>query len=872
MIKIKKTNIFRLDPEKKIILLEHDAYPVKFLQDVGDGYRVSVGSKIEKWSKSDLKSSLAKYIYVYPFHFLKVNYNGDLDDILNIVEKARSHDNEKFTVVIPEGLSQALRDASLNDEIINKVITEKMESKGSPAYLKDILEKFWYELVDTTDAKSYLLLGDDQWTQVFNLHFLDRLAKGNNYYNVYGQPNREEVLLNKLAFVITRGYNIDRTLEELASIIELDITEYGLGIMLVLNSCLSTFNNNTYFNTLYDQSRINHIVWRANNFTDQLAKHIRRLSKLNVTTYGENMLPLGENSLASQAMGPYLSEYKNPIVGLRPLESGVISPVNGVTPLEERDPGILKSHALDINKNALRTIQYKKISNRIDDLIEMSDCVENDDAKEKAINLAKSILEEIYNTRKANEMKREAFNELDALTSKVEGIVADIQIKKYDIVGEGYLKNALWNRKQPAHGPKFEKALEGISMDVYNLVRNVKYLKGGEYYPDFFYNYGKKGGYTKGLLPSGRTAPFIEDLKNMDKSKIDKVIKFALPYLKGKKDDFADEWMDKIINPMMEYARTEIKKEDEYRHIEKVINCISLDVQNLYMAKYPSAGKIEGLYRSGEAGIIRSIGKGLMRIPTAVADKIKSLFTAQNTYKKAVNEGKIGPIKEFFQRAQVALDTITPPSLMIPPHIPVVGGLGITTHMKYDHIAKRELRRHDRKEKYEELREERGYRESIDLYTQFENMELYEAGEAVDELLDTAGRFARGAKDVAVATGQVAKKGADVAVKGAKAAAKGTVAGTKFVAKKADDLWKIQAIKKIFKEVKTAILTTQKNEVLYNNTNVQRIINDHIDYWERYNDTLKDNPEYEGISKAIDKELASFRKMLKKHRIASEGK
>lgn len=708
MIKIKKTNIFGLDPEKKIILLEHDAYPVKFLQDVGDGYRVSIGSKIEKWSKSDLKSSLAKYIYVYPFHFLKVNYNGDLDDILNIVEKARSHDNEKFTVVIPEGLSQALKDASLNDEIINKVITEKMESKGSPAYLKDILEKFWYELVDTTDAKSYLLLGDSQWTQVFNLHFLDRLAKGNNYYNVYGQPNREEVLLNKLAFVITRGYNIDRTLEELASIIELDITEYGLGIMLVLNSCLSTFNNNTYFNTLFDQSRINHIVWRANNFTDQLAKHIRRLSKLNVTTYGENMLPLGENSLASQAMGPYLSEYKNPIVGLRPLESGVISPVNGVTPLEERDPGILKSHALDINKNALRTIQYKKISNRIDDLIEMSDCIENDDAKEKAINLAKSILEEIYNTRKANEMKREAFNELDALTSKVEGIVADIQIKKYDAAGEG-------------------------------------------------------------------------------------------------------------------------------------------------------------LNRSGEAGIIRSIGKGLMRIPTAVADKIKSLFTAQNTYKKAVTEGKIGPIKEFFQRAQVALDTITPPSLMIPPHIPVVGGLGITTHMKYDHIAKRELRRQDRKEKYEELREERGYRESIDLYTQFENMELYEAGEAVDELLDTAGRFARGAKDVAVATGQVATKGA-------KAAAKGTVAGTKFVAKKADDLWKIQAIKKIFKEVKTAILTTQKNEVLYNNTNVQRIINDHIDYWERYNDTLKDNPEYEGISKAIDKELASFRKMLKKHKIASEGK
>ena len=712
MIKIKKTNIFGLDPEKKIILLEHDAYPVKFLQDVGDGYRVSVGSKIEKWSKNDLKSSLAKYIYVYPFHFLKVNYNGDLDEVLSIVDKARLHDNDKFTVVLPAGIQQTLKEASLNDGIIKNLIEdsikEKMEFRGSSVYVKDILEKFWYELVDTTDAKSYLLLGDSQWTQVFNLHFLDRLAKGNNYYNVYGQPNREEVLLNKLAFVITRGYNVDRTLEELASIIELDITEYGLGIMLVLNSCLSTFNNNTYFNTLFDQSRINHIIWRANNFTDQLAKHIRRLSKLNVTTYGENMFPLGENSLASQAMGPYLSEYKNPIVGLRPLESGVISPVNGVTPLEERDPGILKSHALDINKNALRTIQYKKISNRIDDLIEMSDCIENDDAKEKAINLAKSILEEIYNTRKANEMKREAFNELDALTSKVEGIVADIQIKKYDVAGEG-------------------------------------------------------------------------------------------------------------------------------------------------------------LNRSGEAGIIRSIGKGLMRIPTAVADKIKALFTAQNTYKKAVNEGKIGPIKEFFQRAQVALDTITPPSLMIPPHIPVVGGLGITTHMKYDHIAKRELRRHDRKEKYEELREERGYRESIDLYTQFENMELYEAGEAVDELLDTAGRFARGAKDVAIATGQVATKGA-------KAAAKGTVAGTKFVAKKADDLWKIQAIKKIFKEVKTAILTTQKNEVLYNNTNVQRIINDHIDYWERYNDTLKDNPEYEGISKAIDKELASFRKMLKKHKIASEGK
>ena len=304
-------------------------------------------------------------------------------------------------------------------------------------------------------------------------------------------------------------------------------------------------------------------------------------------------------------------------------------------------------------------------------------------------------------------------------------------------------------------------------------------------------------------------------------------------------------------------------KREAFNELDALTSKVEGIVADIQIKKYDVAG--EGLNRSGEAGIIRSIGKGLMRIPTAVADKIKSLFTAQNTYKKAVTEGKIGPIKEFFQRAQVALDTITPPSLMIPPHIPVVGGLGVTTHMKYDHIAKRELRRHDRKEKYEELREERGYRESIDLYTQFEDMELYEAGEAVDELLDTAGRFARGAKDVAVATGQVATKGA-------KAAAKGTVAGTKFVAKKADDLWKIQAIKKIFKEVKTAILTTQKNEVLYNNTNVQRIINDHIDYWERYNDTLKDNPEYEGISKAIDKELASFRKMLKKHRIASEGK
>ena len=612
-----KCNFFTFEGFK-IILLDKKSTSDKLI------YRLSVDRHVMNFTDSGdgiPKDLLRLFIKVNPFNMDTCindlsNTNKDTSDILENLEKDVVK-NKYLTVFFHKDAFKILKALGVENakSYIDNFICEELTwwrmsfSAVSLTYSQRI-QDFTNEINTITDTRFHLYTNDYEYDSMVGHLLMDyMLNHDTSLTNVRDYRN--------LLFALSRDMQYDMKLDGLVSLLNLNLSKlglFGLRLLYILEKdILSDNRTGRRFNTKL-------IDYNTDMVANQILQRVQNMCKrfYNVgpmVTFSENFNGLSENMI-TQATGLYLSGQPQPISGLEPLRQGL---VDGL------------SLGLKINKPDLRTLNYRKLANRINIIEERSEYMENIEDKERLIEDAKYVLEDILNLQK-NE--NDPYPELDILLAKLQEIIDSILNKEFNTLVKQSIEDDVVT------------AFEGVKPTVMRaptaVIDSLKTIK------EFIKTPVPKNSKKRSLF-------FKEVLYNIEVG-IDKVLPkgFALGpiIIDLEKDINSGKAMRNARIQNFKKAYNDKREERGYREsVEDYINGYT-EYKDFVISAEDFSDVVDTAVRGS-----KKIGKTAVNVGVGTTRAVNK--TAKKVVQEVKNSWKIVAIKKIFKEATIAMKYLT---------------------------------------------------------------------------------------------------------------------------------------------------------------------------------------------------------------------
>ena len=625
---------------EKIKFYKFDGYKINVIDKKSNDdkvvYKLALGSEIKAFEViSEIPEELLRHlIKVYPFDFnintLTMNYLDNDYTVNKIVEHIQecAIKGDKATVFFHKDTIHVLKELGIEEwqKLVKNFIAKELRGyktwSPTKSSLVDKVVNVINELDTITDTRFQLYINDDYNKEIVSGLILDYLLK--KEFDLKGVQDCRNIL-----FALSRDMVYDRKLDGVMSILNYNLANLGifglLSLAVIEQDTIQNRNRRRFIDRLdyYSASSIRGQrgnLFRPRNFSMQLEKILNKPTK--IQTFSENFKGLSEEAV-TQATGLYLSGPVSPIEGLEPLQDGLVDGLD-VT--------------IKVNNDDLRTLNYRKIANRIDQLLEESEFIKDMDTREKRLNDAKYIMEDIIDIQGMDE---DNYPEMNVLMNRLHEIIADIQNKDFNtLVEDSLVVGAPDNyiAKSEALGKAIVKMPTAV-IDAFSSIKKFKAnpvprekKRRGLWFKEMLYNIELA---IDKIVPKGfAVGPVIidmqKDMNNLSAKKSAAISNFKKAYNQKREDRGYRESAEDFINGYTNYKGMVISAED----FSDVVHGVA------------DAGK--GIARTG-AKAVTGTAKG-----TIVAGKA-TVSGARKAVKAVKNSWRIVAIKKAFKEATVAI-------------------------------------------------------------------------------------------------------------------------------------------------------------------------------------------------------------------------
>ena len=411
---------------KKINYFKHDAFEVTVLGSRinSEGRRewtVSFDNKIEVF-KGDIENHeelVGRLVQIVPLNLSKRwilefynewpsddTFTKKISDVLKSTEE-----REECSVFIHKDFFKVMEELEVVDatrfldNFIEKLIKKSFEKKYTKAEIANKLETIFLEFNTLTDYKVQQYINNPMISQILVLLLLDYILTD----SIRGTYNtgKNFKFYQEFIYTLSRDMFYQTKIDNVLGVLNTNKSEMGPMGWLVMAAIEEDKERN---NPLYKIEVIGHkdseryrVVKEIGNIL--FSKYMEK-PFFDQKTYGENFSGLSENQV-SQSTGLYLTNQPTTIASLNPAVD-------------------LQGNAIDsvqVNQSNLRTMNYRKIANRIDQLEDEASVIENLEQKESLLETAKFIINDIFDIQQQDENN---YPEMNVLLEKVQEVITNI--------------------------------------------------------------------------------------------------------------------------------------------------------------------------------------------------------------------------------------------------------------------------------------------------------------------------------------------------------------------------------------------------------------------------------------------------------------
>lgn len=411
---------------KKINYFKHDAFEVNVLGSKinSEGRRewtVSFDNKIETF-KGDIENHeelVGRLVQIVPLDLSKkwvLEYYNEWPSEKTFTQKITEllksvEEREACSVFIHKDFFKVMEalevvDATrFLDNFIEKLITDTFETKFTKAEIANKLETIFLEFSTLTDYKAQQYINNPMLSQILALLLLDYILvdKIRGTYNI----GKDFKFYQEFIFTLSRDMFYQTKIDNVLGILNTNKSKMGPMGWLVLAAIEEDKERNNPLYKIevisYKDSEHYRIVKEIGNIL--FGKYTER-GFFDTRTYGENFSGMSENQV-TQTTGLYLTNSPTTIASLNPANDLHGNPIDSV----------------QVNKSNLRTMNYRKIANRIDKLEEDAVIIKNLAQKESLLETAKFIISDIYDVQQQDENN---YPEMNVLLDKVQEVITTI--------------------------------------------------------------------------------------------------------------------------------------------------------------------------------------------------------------------------------------------------------------------------------------------------------------------------------------------------------------------------------------------------------------------------------------------------------------
>lgn len=401
--------------------------PINSYIDTGSvSYKFSIGNVIETFT--NISTLLKRLIKIYPISLDFVNNVPNfLNNCSNLEECIsdiynKATEEKKITIILHEKMWDILKRVGYGSYeariLVNKYIIRKVEDEVTHSLERHSIKskiRDWVNEINTiTDTKMRLAMEEEYIRGIVYMLIIDYL------FSTYLMSNIRDY--RNIIYALSRDMFYEAKMNDVLGIMEMNKAKLGVFGWIAMQVIEEDVEGNQV-------RRFTHRL----NYLDLENLFHKTTFKASVYNILQNILLCSETEFSAAC------ENFNGNYGLTHISHNLTDDSGKFKPIEAGGIDGLKVQ-FEVNDDALRTLNYKKLVNKITQLEEDIEFIKDIDEKERALNNAKFIMEEIYN---CGQMTKDNYPELEALQNKMHKIISDIHQKEYDAgFGEGMLQDA----------------------------------------------------------------------------------------------------------------------------------------------------------------------------------------------------------------------------------------------------------------------------------------------------------------------------------------------------------------------------------------------------------------------------------------------
>lgn len=406
---------------KKIHYYTHDAFNVSVLNStvnrLGDRvWKIAFDTKIETATGSMFTNALLmnKLIKILPLDIKETaTFVETPKDVAEVLADVLDQINEDsvVSVFIHKDFFKIMKELEVDDiskflsNYISKEISETIRKDWSRAEIRSRLKDVFLELSTLMDVKCQAYLNSKYMSPITTYLLLDYLLTPFKS----GSTSNNIKFFREMILALSRDMFYQTKIENVLGILNYNKSNLGPLSWMVMD-ILEKDKMNT--NPIYAIEKLAHLgisnLWLTEKIGRLLYDKYEDYETFCECTYGENFDGLN-NAQVSQVTGLYLTQ-------------------NPKTIASYSVPEDLKGNAIDqidlnIQKDSLRTMNYRKVASRIDKLEEDATDIQNNEDKESLLETAKFIASDIYDIQNQDENN---YPEMDRLLTKLQEVITTI--------------------------------------------------------------------------------------------------------------------------------------------------------------------------------------------------------------------------------------------------------------------------------------------------------------------------------------------------------------------------------------------------------------------------------------------------------------
>ena len=406
---------------KKINYYKHDAFNVSVLNSTVNQYglrewKIAFDTKIETTTGSVVTNAtlMNKLVKILPLDIEEtatyVETPKDVAEVLSDVLDQIDEDSI-VSVFIHKDFFKIMKELEVDDiskflsNYISKEISETIRKDWSRAEIRSRLKDVFLELSTLMDVKCQAYLNSKYMSPITTYLLLDYILTPFKS----GSAGNNIKFFREMILALSRDMFYQTKIENVLGMLNYNKSNLGPLSWMVMD-ILEKDKMNT--NPIYAIEKLAHIgvsnLWLTEKIGRLLYDKYEDYDSFTECTYGENFDGMS-NAQVSQTTGLYLTQ-------------------NPKTIASYSVPEDLRGNAIDqiditIQKDSLRTMNYKKISSRIDKLEEDAMDIQNYEDKDSLLETAKFIASDIYDIQNQDE---DNYPEMDRLLTKLQEVITTI--------------------------------------------------------------------------------------------------------------------------------------------------------------------------------------------------------------------------------------------------------------------------------------------------------------------------------------------------------------------------------------------------------------------------------------------------------------